>query len=131
MTSYKDQHGEEYAIQYRFTAYLKASIAHQKAKYLSKLYNRQNQELSYEEHAELFDKMQRREDKYFSDESGNDQLKYALDRLKERERMIVFRRVLANESFIKIATDMGIAHVTVKAIYRRALEKIRKEMSEK
>ena len=34
----------------------------------------------------------------------------------------------AGESFVKIAADMGLKYVSTKAIYRRSLEKIRKEM---
>lgn len=55
----------------------------------------------------------------------------ALNKLKDHERVIVFRRAVSEESFIKIAADMGLKYVTVKAIYRRALEKIRKEMLKK
>jgi len=54
-----------------------------------------------------------------------------LNQLKDHERVIVFRRAVSEESFIKIAADMGLKYVTVKAICRRALEKIRKEMLKK
>lgn len=40
-------------------------------------------------------------------------------------------RAVSEESFIKIAADMGLKYVTVKAIYRRSLEKLRKEMRKK
>ena len=121
--------GDDNIVQNRFTAYLKISIAHQKAKYLAGIYERQKQEISYEEHSELFDRMQDDSaDTYFDNEIGNEQLCHALDKLKERDRMIVLRRAVSGESFVKIAEDMGVEYVNVKAIYRRSLEKIRKEM---
>ena len=121
--------GDDNIVQNRFTAYLKISIAHQKVKYLTSLYERQKQELSYEDHSELYDAMQENhEDTYFDDQIWNEQLSNALDKLKERDRMIVLRHAVSGESFVKIAEDMGVEYVNVKAIYRRSLEKIRKEM---
>lgn len=101
-------------VQNRFTAYLKISIAHQKAKYLAGIYERQKQEVSYEEHSELFDRMQDDSaDTYFDNEIGNEQLCHALDKLKERDRMIVLRRAVSGESFVKIAEDMGISQWSI------------------
>ena len=65
------------------------------------------------------------------DEIEDVRLSDVLNKLKERDRSIVFRRAVFAEPFIKIAADMGLKYVTVKAIYRRALEKIRKEMLKK
>lgn len=116
-------------VQNRFTAYLKISITHQKVKYLAGIYERQKQEISYEEYLELFDMTQdSKEDTYFNNEIGNEQLSHALDKLRERDRLIVLKRAVSGESFVKIAADMGIEYVTVKAIYQRSLEKIRKEI---
>ena len=119
-------------VQNRFTAYLKTAIAHQKAKYLAGLSEQKKLELSYDEHAEILNSLQTgSEDTYLSDEIGDEQLCHALNKLKERDRIIVFRRAVSGESFVKIALDMRIKHVTVKAIYRRSLEKIRKEIMKK
>ncbi len=116
-------------VQNRFTAYLKVAIAHQKAKYLIRLSEQRNLELSYDEHAEILNNLQTgNEDTYFQDEIEDEQLCRALNKLKERDRRIVFQRAVSGESFVKIAMDMGLKYVTVKAIYRRTLEKIRKEM---
>lgn len=131
-TTRKDGIESDAAIQNRFTAYLKVSISHLKAKYLSGLHERQTLELSYEERTELLNQIQNcHEDTYFSEEIEDKQLSHALDKLKERERLIVFRRAVFEESFIKIAKDSGLKYVTVKTIYRRALEKIRKEILKK
>lgn len=122
----------DFAIQNRFTAYLKVSIIHFKTKYLTALREKQNQELSFDEQTELLNQMENSlEDSYFSGEVEDAQLVRALDRLKERERIIVFRRAVSGESFVRIAAEMGLKYVTAKAIYRRSLEKIRKEMLKK
>ena len=120
------------SIQNRFTAYLKTSIYHRKTKYLAGQYERKNRELSYDDRFMLLALMDDAyEDTYFTDEIGDEKLCCALKKLKERERMIVFRRAVAGESFVKIAADMGLKYVSTKAIYRRSLEKIRKEMLKK
>lgn len=122
--------GDDNIIQNRFTAYLKVSIAHHKAKYLAKLFEQRKQELSYEDHTEVLKKLQddNDEDTYLRDEIEDEQLRFALNKLKERDRLIVLRRAVSGESFIKIALDMKIKYVTVKAIYSRTLKKIRKEI---
>ena len=125
----KNEDKKQNIIQYRFTAYLKTSIAHQKAKYLAGLLDRQRLEISYDEHAEILSRLQDGdEDTYLRNEIDDEQLARALNRLKERDRIIVFRRAVSGESFVKIALDMRMKYVTVKAIYRRSLEKLRKEM---
>ena len=128
----KNEDKEQNIIQYRFTAYLKTSIAHQKAKYLAELLDRQRSEISYEEYAEILNRLQNgNEDTYLRNEINDDQLAHALNGLKERDRIVVFRRAVSGESFVKIAMDMRMKYVTVKAIYRRSLEKLRKEMLRK
>lgn len=128
----KNRIERDFAIQNRFTAYLKVSIAHLKKKYLTELYERQNRELSFDEQTELLNQMENSlEDSYFSEEVEDARLGRALTSLKERERIIVFRRAVSGESFVRIAAEMGLKYVTAKAIYKRALEKIRKEMLKK
>jgi sigma-70, region 4 len=119
-------------IQCRFTAYLKTSVSHQRSRYLAKLHERQNIELFYEEYTEVLNQIQYcSQETYLQDEIEDARLSDVLNKLRERDRSIVFRRAVFAEPFIKIAEDMGLKYVTVKAIYRRALEKIRKEMLKK
>ena len=101
-------------VQNRFTAYLKVAIAHQKAKYLIRLSEQRNLELSYDEHAEILNNLETgNEDTYFQDEIEDEQLCRALNKLKERDRRIVFQRAVSGESFVKIAMDMRLNYVTV------------------
>ena len=121
---------DENAAYYRFTAYLKISIIRRKSRYMAKHLERQKQEISYGGSIELLNCIHG-EDVYLSSELEDELLCRALTRLREHERTIVFRRAVSEESFIKIAADMGLKYVTVKAIYRRSLEKLRKEMRKK
>lgn len=133
MVIYKENTGKEQdIIQCRFTAYLKVSVSRQRSQYLAKLHERQNIELFYEEHTEVLNQIQYcSQETFLQDEIEDVRLSDVLNKLKERDRSIVFRRAVFAEPFIKIAADMGLKYVTVKAIYRRALEKIRKEMLKK
>ena len=118
-------------VQNRFIAYLKISISRQKVKYLDKLFDQRKWELSFEEHEDTLNSLPSSGGAYFNKEVEDESLCRALNKLKDHERVIVFRRAVSEESFIKIAADMGLKYVTVKAIYRRALEKIMKEMLKK
>lgn len=118
---------DENAAYYRFTAYLKISIIRRKSRYMAKHLERQKQEISYGGSIELLNCIHS-EDVYLSSELEDEQLCRALTRLREHERTIVLRRAVFAESFIEIAADMGLKYVTVKTIYRRSLEKIRKGM---
>ena len=118
-------------VQNRFTAYLKISISRQKVKYLAKLFDQRKWELSFEEHEDMLNSLPSSGGTYLNNEVEDESLYRALNRLKDHERTIVFRRAVSEESFIKIAADMGLKYVTVKAIYRRSLEKLRKEMRKK
>lgn len=117
-------------VQNRFAAYLKVSIAHQKAKYLAGIDELQKREISYEgtEIAAQIPGALEHTDRYFEDEISDQYLCQALEKLKERDRTVVLKRAVSGESFLEIATDIGIPYVNVKAIYRRSLEKLRKEM---
>ena len=115
-------------IQYRFAAYLKKSIVHKKTRYLNKVLEDHRRESFC---LETLERLDSQENTYLSDELEDELLCRALTRLREHERTIVFRRAVSEESFIKIAADMGLKYVTVKAIYRRSLEKLRKEMRKK
>ena len=104
----KDEKREQYTIQYRFTAYLKIAISHQKARYLVKLHERKNLELFYEDHLELLYEGHYVQDTYFGEEIQDEQLCHALHKLKQRDRLIVFRHAVFGESFVEIATDWGL-----------------------
>lgn len=118
---------QDNAVQNRFTAYLLTSISHCKAKYLKNLHNRSIQEISLEVTEQLIS-----EDggvnKNFDDEISDDELLRGLNKLTDRDKNIVFKRAVSEEPFVKIAADMNMGYSAVKAVYRRSLDKIRKEL---
>lgn len=96
-------------VQNRFIAYLKISISRQKVKYLDKLFDQRKWELSFEEHEDTLNSLPSSGGAYFNKEVEDESLCRALNKLKDHERVIVFRRAVSEESFIKIAADMGLA----------------------
>ena len=55
----------------------------------------------------------------------NDALAYALKKLDERERYVLFARVLEEKSFEEIADKLGLKYKGVAAIYYRTTAKLR------
>lgn len=93
-------------VQNRFIAYLKISISRQKVKYLDKLFDQRKWELSFEEHEDTLNSLPSSGGAYFNKEVEDESLCRALNKLKDHERVIVFRRAVSEESFIKIAADI-------------------------
>lgn len=114
-------------VQNRFTAYLLTSISHRKAKYLKTLNEQFKQEIPLEV-AELLIGEDGGINKSFDNEIGDMELQRELSKLTERDRSIVFKRAVSEESFVKIAADMDMGYAAVKAVYRRSLDKIRREL---
>lgn len=56
-------------------------------------------------------------------------LHQALAHLKERDRYILFARVLDEKGFYDLAIELGMGYKGVAAAYYRAIEKIKREMS--
>ncbi|MBQ8409757.1 MAG: sigma-70 family RNA polymerase sigma factor, partial [Clostridia bacterium] len=51
---------------------------------------------------------------------------YALKQLDERERYVLFARVLEDKSFAEIADKLGVKYKCATMIYYRTTEKLRK-----
>lgn len=111
---------EDRSIQRRFIGYLQTSISRHRWKYIQHMRERGNHEIPYEAVLE-----QGTFDRY---DIADRQLLEALDRLTGRDRHILLQRAVAGESFVSIAGELGITAGAAKAAYRRALEKIRKEL---
>lgn len=126
--------GESNIIQNRFTAYLTIAIRRKRNSYLIQHSKQKKLEISLDEGGEL--------ELFFTDTSvntntdkkdlsngfENDQLGQAIEKLKERDRIILFKRAIDQKSFVEIAEELNINYVTVKASFRRTLEKLRKEL---
>lgn len=105
-----------------FTAFITTSIDRERIKYLQREAYRSK--LIYEMEDEKFALIPDNSDFVF-DLCENDALSYALKQLDERERYVLFARVLEGKSFDEIADKLGIKYKGVTAIYYRTTTKLR------
>lgn len=66
------------------------------------------------------------EDVYFENEG----LEQALQKLSERDRYVLFAKVVAGHSFDELAAELGIGYKGVAAVYYRAIRKLKKELED-
>ena len=120
---------EENAVQNRFTAYLKLSVERNTVRYITKHKEKRLFETAfneYNEHNEIY-----ADDPFeqlLSGEIGDMRLQQALSRLREQERLILFQYIFEEKPLKLIAEKISMPYPTVKSIYRRTLEKLRKEL---
>ena len=113
---------EDHAVQNRFTAYLKVSVNHYKARYVRRLRQQQQQELYMEDPDTLSADMNL--------SLPGTQLHAALAQLRGHAQTILLEHILGDKSLVQLARELDMPYPTVKAIYRRALEKLRKELQD-
>ena len=127
---YNDGSIAENAIQNRFTAYLKIALNHNKIQYSKKLKQKQLLEITHEESEVL----QVHLDKSFSFEFAisceieNTRLHEAFFQLKELEQKILVMHIFQDKQLKQIALELSIPYSTIKSLYRRSLNKLRKEL---
>jgi len=121
---------EENAVQNRFTAYLKVSLEHNKIRFSCKKKQQNNAEISYLDTDEIITEASAYDPfaNLFSAEIGDAKLQHAIDLLRKQERLILTMHVLQEISLKLIADELSIPYPTVKSLYRRSLEKLRKEL---
>ena len=126
--NYKRNDGsiEENAVQNRFTAYLKVALEHNNSKYTAKLKERLFSEVEFLDND---DGSPYEEDTLFSGEIGDIRLQRAFSGLRELERIIMTKHVLQDRPLKVIAQEMNLPYPTVKSLYRRGVEKMRKELA--
>ena len=121
---------EENAVQNRFTAYLKVSLDHNRIRFSCRKKQQYNAEISYLDTDDIVPE-ENISDPFtdlFSSEIGDSNLQRAIDLLREQERLILTMHVLQEISLKLIADELSIPYPTVKSLYRRSLEKLRKEL---
>ncbi|MDR2696257.1 MAG: sigma-70 family RNA polymerase sigma factor [Deltaproteobacteria bacterium] len=111
---------EDHAVQNRFTAYLKVSVNHYRAQYIQRLRRQQQQEVPLTDHGDPPIEAD------FS--SPEELLQTALSQLREQTQVILLEHILQDKPLTQIARELGMPYPTVGAIYRRALEKLRKDL---
>lgn len=127
-----DGQGEVNALQNRFTAYLLIAVKRQKRDYIQKRNQIKNNEVSItpgmEETMEYcvdngpmehLSPMEQMEDMALMD---------ALKRLSEKERYVLFGRLLNESEYETLGGELGLRYSGVATIYRRVIKKLRKEL---
>lgn len=117
-------------IQNRFTAYLLAAVRNKREAFLQK-------RLQVDLHEYLVDLPNAHfEESDFAEEYfpslknsfDNDALEQAFNQLGERERFVLFARILEEKSFTELASELGLTYKGTAAIYYRAIQKLRKRI---
>ena len=126
-------HSESDVLQNRFTAYISVAIKHRRRAYVLQAIGQQQLEtltenpVSSDYNDILEDVMS---ELPILMQLENEMLLHALKELDERERQILFARVLNEKSFAELANEFGLGYKGVAAVYYRALHKIRNRMKE-
>lgn len=126
-----DGQNEDDILQNRFTAYLLSAVTRRKAKYIDDIIREQKISLLTDEAA-----TDRRSNLEYTAFQGNadltaiqnEKLFLALTRLSDRERYVLFSRVLDEKGIDELALALGLSYKGVAAIYYRAIQKIKKTM---
>lgn len=128
--------GESNVLQNQFTAYLQLALLRTRQKYsrkkqMSELFEIQT-DFSEQQVVEIIapealDDLI--EGLPIYEKIENQQLRDLLQKAKERDRLILFRKILEEQTFMEIAEELSIPSKTVSTIYYRLLSKLRKEMS--
>jgi len=123
---------EKNAVQNRFTAYLKVALRHNRMRYIRKIETQRRVEMAYLEQDGLLPELYLTDPyvELFADEVDDVRLLQALSVLHKRERTVLIQHVLQGRSLKAIATEADMPYPTVKSLYRRAIQKIRKEWME-
>lgn len=109
-------------IQNEFTAYISTAMSRERIAFLKSEARRRSH--TYEMDDEKFALIPDSSD-FVLDLCDTDALACALKQLDERERYVLFARVLEEKSFEEIADKLGIKYKGVAAIYYRTTAKLR------
>lgn len=145
----KKNNRENNDIQNRFTAYLVAAIQHTKIKYSEKKaqirqyevacaegcswnytdFDREFERYISEQYYIYFKDLDKMQDLLWTLEGGR--LVKVLQRLKERERQILFGRLFGEQSFQDIGEELDMTPKQSEQAYYYVLRKLRKELGER
>ena len=104
----KEQYND--SIQNRFTAYLVAAVVHRRIRYMEQKRKRIDHE------------------RILMDLLGSRKLVRAVERLKEREKTLLFARVFGELSFTEMAEMLDINPKQAEMAYYYVVRKLRKEL---
>ncbi|MCX4339678.1 MAG: sigma-70 family RNA polymerase sigma factor [Lachnospiraceae bacterium] len=124
---------EQDILQNRFTRYLMTAVKRRKMLYMKQRNTRINREIPLEiqeSQSLLQAEPDMLETLPLLQKLENQGLRYAIKRMKARERYIFLERVLSDKSFAELSMELGMEYKSVATIYYRAVKKIRKHMKE-
>lgn len=138
---YKKKNNEESAyLQNRFTAYIVKAIRNRKRDIQRGRAKRYENELcvDFQEFACLYEsrdgvpgKKSEKEATSFEEiDFRNEVLERVIWSLSERDRYVLFARILEERSYEDLGDELGLAYKGVAAVYIRAVKKIREAMEE-
>ncbi len=125
--------GESNVMQNQFTSYLVTAIHRKKIHYLQAKYRFLKNEISLEDNEsrmEFHSEPDLESNLPFLEQLESNELRKALERLRDREYRILTMKVLDERSFQEIADETGIGYKTVTSIYYRMIQKLRNELEE-
>lgn len=111
-------------VQNRFTAYVQAAVYHYRERYILRREKQEQREVSYEEQEPYLRSLPAAPQTAADFE--NEALAQVWDSLREKDRIILLRHTVNGETLTEIAADLQMPYVTVKTIYKRVKEKLRK-----
>lgn len=114
-------------LQYCFTSYLQKAVKRKWADYNKRL-QLQVRTVPFPEESDFADEPDLLSTLPLEEQLGNALLYRALLKIHEREKQILFLRVLEKMSFADIAAELGVSVPIVKNTYYRLLKKLKKEM---
>lgn len=134
----KSIYGEDGDLQNQFTAYLVRAVQRKRREVIHKQIRRQEMEV-VTDLQEYWDSIGSRSIQpeemadyittSFQEMSfENVRLEHALQKISERDRYVLFAKIIEERSLEEIAVELGIGYKGLAAIYYRAIQKIRKEM---
>lgn len=128
---HNDGTSESNVLQDQFTAYLVTVVHRKRIQYLQAKSRRLRNEilLNIQENREEF---QSEPDITFQlpllERPESNELRYALEQLKERDFRILTMKILDEHSFQEISDETGIGYKTITSIYYRIIQKLRDKL---
>ena len=138
MVHKKKNNEEDSYLQNMFTAYVAKAVRNRRRDILRARIKRRENEMYvdvqeffrvYEDKLGVSGKKSEKEAVSFEEiDFQNEALERAIWNLSDRDRYVLFARILEERSYEELSEELGIAYKGVAAVYIRAIKKIRKEI---
>lgn len=125
------QHDTSQDVQNRFTAYLQIALRHKKRDYQKKQSRVKGREFSTDFRDDDYPDCHAYGGPDWPRYAENSALIEAMARLTERERYVLFARILDGIGYDELPDSMNLRYSAAASIYRRAIGKLKKEMEGK